>query len=77
MTIGAANSRLTIETFARNALTGAEYQAPTRMAAPIADQEFMILDTDMEGSRFDFLLNSDGSVRFLRIGGRLYDRVAE
>jgi CubicO group peptidase (beta-lactamase class C family) len=77
VTITAANSRLTIDTFARNALTGGEYQAPTRQAAPIADHEFVILDTDMEGSRFDFLLNSDGSVRFLRIGGRLYDRVAE
>ena len=77
VTITAADSRLTIDTFARNALTGAEYQAPSRTAAPIADHEFVIIDTEMEGSRFDFLLDSDGSVSFLRIGGRLYDRVAE
>lgn len=65
---------LVIETWARNALTGEEYQAPTRRASPIGDWEFLITDTEMEGSRFDFLNDGSGAVRFLRLGGRLYDR---
>lgn len=77
VTIGIDGGQLTIDTFARNALTGAEYLAPRRHANPIGDLEFVIKDTDMEGSRFDFLLHSGGAVRFLRIGGRLYERVAE
>ncbi len=75
LTLGIESGRLTIDTFARNALTGAEYNAPRRHAVPIGDHEFVIKDTEMEGSRFDFLMNTDQSVRFLRLGGRLYDRV--
>lgn len=77
VTIGQDGRQLTIDTYARNALTGAEYLAPRRHAAPIGDLEFVIKDTEMEGSRFDFMLHPDSSVRFLRIGGRLYDRVGE
>ena len=78
ITVGSDGGQLTIDTFARNALTGAEYLAPRRHANPIGDLEFVIKDTDMEGSRFDFILHpGGGAVRFLRLGGRLYDRVAE
>lgn len=75
ITISVDGDQMVIETFARNALTGAEYQAPTRRAVAIGETEFVIKDTEMEGSRFDFLMNADHSVRFLRLGGRLYDRV--
>ena len=75
ITVGADGDRLVIDTAVRNALTGAEYAAPTRRAAAIGDTEFVIKDTEMEGSRFDFLLHPDGTPRFLRLGGRLYDRV--
>ena len=75
ITVGADGDRLVIATAVRNALTGAEYAAPTRRAAAIGDTEFVIKDTEMEGSRFDFLLHPDGTPRFLRLGGRLYDRV--
>lgn len=77
ITIGIDGGQLTIDTYARNALTGAEYLAPRRHANPIGDLEFVIKDTEMEGSRFDFILHADSSVRFLRLGGRLYDRVSE
>lgn len=77
ITVGIDGGQLTIDTYARNALTGAEYLAPRRHANPIGDLEFVIKDTEMEGSRFDFILHADRSVRFLRLGGRLYDRVAE
>lgn len=73
VTLTVDGGQLVLDTWARNAITGAEYQAPSRRAAPIGESEFVIKDTDMEGSRFDFLLNADLSVRFLRIGGRLYD----
>jgi CubicO group peptidase (beta-lactamase class C family) len=77
VTVGIDGRQLTLDTFARNALTGAEYQAPRRHCNPIGDIEFVVKDTEMEGSRFDFLLNKDGSPRFLRFGGRLYVRVSE
>jgi len=73
ITLTVDGTQMVIDTFARNALTGAEYKAPSRRAAPIGDSEFVIKDTEMEGARFDFLLNKDHSVRFLRMGGRLYD----
>jgi CubicO group peptidase (beta-lactamase class C family) len=75
ITITSDGLQLAIDTFARNALTGVEYQAPTRHAVPIGDTEFVIKDTEVEGSRFDFLLHKDGTIRFLRMGGRLYDPV--
>ncbi len=75
ITVKTTGAGLALETFARNALTGAEYQAPTRHARPIADAEFVITDTELEGSRCDFLARPDGPVRFLRLGGRLYDRI--
>jgi len=75
VTLSADQNGLAMDTFARNALTGAEYQAPTRHSSPIGDNDFVITDTEMEGSRFDFLFHADGRVRFLRLGGRLYDRV--
>jgi CubicO group peptidase (beta-lactamase class C family) len=75
ITIASEGGQLVVDTFARNALTGAEYQAPTRHAVPIGDTEFVVKDTEVEGARFDFLMNKDGSVRFLRMGGRLYEPV--
>jgi CubicO group peptidase (beta-lactamase class C family) len=75
VTLSVEGPHLVVDTFARNAITGAEYQAPRRRAAAIGESEFVIKDTELEGSRFDFLLNADHSVRFLRMGGRLYDRV--
>lgn len=73
VTLEAEGGRLTLDMFARNAVTGVEYQPPTRHCVPIGSSEFMVTDTDVEGSRFDFIHHSDGSVRFLRMGGRLYD----
>ena len=75
VTVAAQNGGLTVDMFARNAITGTEYQPPTRHAVAIASNEFLVTDTDVEGSRFDFVLHGDGSVRFLRMGGRLYDPV--
>jgi CubicO group peptidase (beta-lactamase class C family) len=75
VTLAVDDAALVMTTWVRNAITGAEYAAPARRAVPIGESEFVIKDTEMEGSRFDFLLNSDQSVRFLRIGGRLYDPV--
>jgi len=73
VTVNASAGGLTLEMFARNPLTGAEYQAPTRHATPIGEAEFVITGTELEGSRFDFVRKADGAVRFLRFGGRLYE----
>lgn len=75
MTVRREGERLVVDALARNALTGGEYRAPARTAVAVGGNEFMVIDTEMETSRFDFLLNADGGVRFMRMGGRLYDRM--
>lgn len=77
VTLTPTDRGLALDMFARHPITGGEYQPPTRHALPIGDAEFIVTDTEVEGSTFDFLLQKDGTVRFLRMGGRLYDPVGE
>ncbi|MGH2600861.1 MAG: serine hydrolase, partial [Dehalococcoidia bacterium] len=48
---------------------------PPRRATPIDERAFLVLDGEAIGSTFDFILDDDGMPRFLRLGGRLSDRV--
>ncbi|RIK41098.1 MAG: serine hydrolase, partial [Chloroflexi bacterium] len=41
---------------------------------PISEREFLVTDGASAGSRVDFIPNPDGSVRFIRMGGRLGER---
>jgi hypothetical protein len=67
---------LRLEGWAKSGITGEETLLPTRHAVPVSDREFLITDTEMAGSTFDFLLNPDGSIRFRRLGGRLAEKVS-
>jgi CubicO group peptidase (beta-lactamase class C family) len=47
---------------------------PVEMA-PISDREFIATEGLFAGIRTDFILHEDGSVRFMRFGGRIAERV--
>lgn len=49
---------------------------PVRLE-PISEREFLVVDGASAGSRVDFINNPDGSVRFIRMGGRLGERVTD
>jgi CubicO group peptidase (beta-lactamase class C family) len=70
--VGSEAGGLTLDVTSRNALTGQETALPRRHASPVSAREFIITDTETQGSVFDFVPHADDSVRFLRLGGRLY-----
>jgi CubicO group peptidase (beta-lactamase class C family) len=52
-----------------------EEQQPPDLMRPIADAEFVVVtEGENKGSRVDFILTGDGQPRFVRVGGRLFDR---
>lgn len=75
-TVAVEGSGLRLEGWAKSGISGEETQLPTRHALPVSDREFLITDTEMAGSTFDFLFNADGTIRFRRLGGRLADKVS-
>ena len=59
-------------------VTQTELTYPPNLLRPIAEREFVAVTQDEnEGSRIDFIERGDGSMRFLRMGGRLYEPVAD
>jgi len=48
---------------------------PADVAAPISDRAFLVVEGDGAGTVCDIITHADGSPRFLRRHGRLYDRV--
>ncbi|HEY7780088.1 MAG TPA: serine hydrolase domain-containing protein [Ktedonobacterales bacterium] len=49
---------------------------PPNVLKPLSDREFVVVTQDEnEGSRIDFIEGDGGAIRFLRMDGRLYDRV--
>lgn len=62
---------LRVEAIARNPFSGAETVLPPYRGEPIGERTFRIANGTLAGSTFDFILNPDGGVRFLRFGGRV------
>ena len=60
----------------RDALTGRETQT-TLAVAPVADTVFLITEGESEGERIDFIMGEDDRPRFIRLHGRLADRIAD
>jgi CubicO group peptidase (beta-lactamase class C family) len=59
-------------------VTQTELTYPPNLLRPIAEREFVAVTQDEnEGSRMDFIERGDGSMRFLRMGGRLYEPVSD
>jgi CubicO group peptidase (beta-lactamase class C family) len=48
---------------------------PADIAAPISEHAFLVVEGDGTGTVCDIIPNADGTPRFLRRHGRLYDRV--
>lgn len=47
---------------------------PDETLVPVGEREFLHTEGDNAGERLDFILNHDGTPRYLRMHGRLYDR---
>jgi CubicO group peptidase (beta-lactamase class C family) len=73
VTVAADGDGLRTVTRGKDPITKADMALPARRAEPIGERTFRILDGEQAGSTFDFLLDADGTVRFLRLGGRLLD----
>jgi CubicO group peptidase (beta-lactamase class C family) len=57
--------------------TGSEEIYPPDLLRPIGEREFVVVTQgENEGAQMDFIERDDGSIRFLRMGGRLYKPVA-
>jgi hypothetical protein len=58
--------------------TRSEETYPPDLLRPIAEREFVVVtEGENEGAQMDFIERGDGSIRFLRMGGRLYEPVAD
>lgn len=61
----------------RDILNGRQVEAPTVTLRPIGAREFEVIAPEEDaGSRWDFLTGANRSIRYLRLGGRLYERRA-
>lgn len=55
---------------------GGEQTYPANLLRPISEREFVVVTPDEhEGWQIDFIEGVDGAIRFLRMDGRLYERV--
>jgi CubicO group peptidase (beta-lactamase class C family) len=58
--------------------TGREQVFPPNLLLPISDCKFVVVSQDeSEGAQVDFIMDDEGTIRFLRMDGRLYDPVVE
>lgn len=58
-----------------NPLSAEEQELPASWMKPISDRECVLTGGAAAGMRVDFIVGDDGATRFVRFGGRLYDRV--
>jgi CubicO group peptidase (beta-lactamase class C family) len=70
--VTAEDHQLSLDWLSRSPITAKESRLPTKHALPVSANEFIMTDTESEGSLFDFVPGADGSVRFLRLAGRLF-----
>jgi len=76
-TVAVAGDGLQIAVDGKNPITKADMTTERGYAVPIGQQKFFEAGGVYAGSTFDFILDDDGAPRFLRLGGRLSDRVGE
>lgn len=57
-------------------VSNSEQIYPPILLRPISEREFVVIAEDEnEGAQVDFIEGEDGAIRFMRMGGRLYDPV--
>jgi hypothetical protein len=74
-TISVMDDGLLVEVEGKNPMTKQDMTLPPRRAVPVGERTFLLTEGEIAGSTFDFIVNADNVVRFLRFGGRLSDRV--
>jgi CubicO group peptidase (beta-lactamase class C family) len=61
-----------------NPTTQGEQVYPPNLLRPITEREFVVVTAgENEGLQADFIEGDDGAIRFLRLDGRLYDRISD
>ncbi len=78
VTLHVDDGGLRMETVSKSALadTDDERKAPPVHLEPLGNDRFRVTQGASAGSLVDFFRNEDGSIRFVRVGGRVSDRVA-
>ena len=77
LTLTVSNGGLQIDAVSKSALadTDEDQTLPPRQLEPLGNDRFRVRDGAMKGSLVNFFRNDDGSIRFVRVGGRVSDRV--
>lgn len=75
--VAAADGGLRIDVTTKSPLTDKETALPSMTLRPIGGQEFVVAEGEAATSRVDFLPDTDGPPRLIRLGGRLAERVAD
>ena len=70
---------LRMDVYQKSALadTAEPKKMPTVEIRPVGEQVFVVANGPAAGNTLDFVENPDGSIRFVRLGGRFADRVTE
>lgn len=78
ITVSVDGGTIRIDAVAKSALADKEEDTPQPPvhAAPVGDDRFIITEGARKGGLVDFIRNQDGSIRFIRYGGRVSDRVS-
>lgn len=71
-TISFDGAKLMMERVSHNPFSGESHDLGSFALSPLSETVFVIDDGQFEGAIGELLLNEDGSIRFLRMGGRLY-----
>jgi CubicO group peptidase (beta-lactamase class C family) len=74
VTVTPHDGGLRIQIQSTNIATNEPVTHPPVDVKPVSELEFMATEGEQEGSRIDFIPNPDGSIRFVRMGGRLAER---
>lgn len=75
--VAAHGGGLRIDVLAKDPWTGEESRLPPQLVRPIDAGEFVVTEGEEQGARVDFIPGDTGQPRFIRLGGRLADRVAD
>ena len=73
--LSSEDGSIRIDMTVKSPLTDDEKVLPPVWAKPVGDLELIVTSGSSEGIRADFIPGPDGSIRFIRFGGRLADRV--
>ena len=77
ITVSPTGEGLRVEVLTKNPFNNAKVVQPPMHAVPVGERRFLITDGESEGSTFDFIPGEGDTPRFIRIFGRLADRIGD